>query len=410
MKAFSACGNLLLATMLSSQLLAATPAPAQDGKPIKIGVMNDMSGVYADFQGIGSVVAARLAVEDFGKQIGNRPIEIVFGDHQNKADIGATMARRWYEVDGVDAIVDVPNSGIALAISDITKEKNKAFLISGGVTTDLTGSKCTPNNVHWTFDNYALANGLVQAAMKAGNDSWYFVTSDYAFGHNLEQAASGLVKASGGKVLGAVRHPLGTVDFSSFLLQAQASKAKIIALANAGGDTTSAIKSAAEFGVTKGGQKMAGLVFIINNAHALGASAEGLLAVSPFYWNTNDATRAFAKRFQAAHPQKLMPNEMQAGVYAAILHYLKAARELKGDTTGDKVVAKMKEMKTDDPLFGKGEIRVDGRKIHPMYLFEVKAPAEMKEPWDYYKRVLEIPGEQAFRPLDKGGCSLVKTN
>ena len=409
MKAFSAYGNLLSAITLTASLFAAS-ASAQDNKPIKIGVMNDMSGVYADFQGIGSVVAARLAVEDFGKQIGNRPIEIVFGDHLNKADVGATMARRWYDVDGVDAIVDVPNSGIALAISDITKEKNKAFLISGGVTTELTGAKCTPNNVHWTFDNYALANGLVQAALKAGNDSWFFLTSDYAFGHNLEAAASGLVKANGGKVVGAVRHPLGTVDFSSFLLQAQASKAKIIALANAGGDTTSAIKGAAEFGVMKGGQKMAGLVFILNNAHALGSAAQGLLSVSPFYWNTNDATRAFAKRFQAAHPNKNMPNEMQAGVYAAILHYLKAVKELNGDTTGDKVVARMKEMPTDDPLFGKGTIRADGRKIHPMYLFEVKAQSEMKEPWDYYKQVLEIPGEQAFLPLNKGGCSLVKTN
>ncbi|MGD9921026.1 MAG: ABC transporter substrate-binding protein [Pseudorhodoplanes sp.] len=409
MRAFSASAILLSAIMLPATL-AAGPAAAQDRKPIKIAVMNDMSGVYADFQGIGSVVAARLAVEDFGKQIGDRPIEIVFGDHQNKADIGATMARKWYEVDGVEAIVDVPNSGIALAVSDITREKNKVFLISGGVTTDLTGSKCTPNNVHWTFDNYALANGLVQAALKAGNDSWYFLTSDYAFGHNLEQAASGLVKANGGKVLGAVRHPIGTVDFSSFLLQAQASKAKIIALANAGGDTTSAIKGAAEFGLNKGAQKMAGLVFIINNAHALGASAQGLLAVSPFYWNTNDATRAFAQRFQAAHPNKNMPNEMQAGVYAAILHYLKAVKALNGDTSGDKVVAKMKETETDDPLFGKGRIRVDGRKIHSMYLFEVKAPGEMKSPWDYYKQVLEIPGEQAFRPLDKGGCSLVKAN
>jgi branched-chain amino acid transport system substrate-binding protein len=409
MRAFSACGNLLRAATLALMTFAAPIVSAQE-KPIKIAVMNDMSGVYADFQGIGSVVAARLAVEDFGKQIGNRPIEIIFGDHLNKADIGATMARRWYDTEGVEAIVDVPNSGIALAVSDITKEKNKVFLISGGVTTDLTGSKCTPNNVHWTFDNYSLANGLVQAALKAGNDTWYFLTSDYAFGHNLEQAAAGLVKANGGTVLGAVRHPLGTVDFSSFLLQAQVSKAKIVALANAGGDTTSAIKGAAEFGLMQGGQKMAGLVFIINNAHALGASAQGLLSVSPFYWNTNDATRSFAKRFQAAHPQKNMPNEMQAGVYAAILHYLKAVQALNGDTTGDKVVAKMKEMKTDDPLFGQGVVRADGRKIHPMYLFEVKAMSEMKEPWDYFKQVLEIPGEQAFRPLDKGGCPLIKTN
>lgn len=404
----------MMKTVLQVGLLIAVsfgaPFAAAQEKPVKIGVMNDMSGVYADFQGIGSVVAARLAVEDFGRNVAGRPIEVVFGDHQNKADIGTTIARKWYEIDGVDAIVDVPNSGIALAISEITREKNKAFLISGGVATDLTGAKCTPNNVHWTFDNFALANGLVRAVLAGGGNSWFFLTSDYAFGHDLERAATGLLKVNGGTVAGAIRHPIGTADFSSFLLQAQSSKAKIIALANAGGDTTNAIKGAAEFGVARGGQKLAALVFIINNAHALGSSGQGILAVSPFYWNTNEQTRAFAKRFQAAHPQKNMPNEMQAGVYAAITHYLKAVRELKGDTTGDKVVAKMKEMKTDDPLFGKGKIRIDGRKIHPMYLFEVKAPAEMKEPWDYYKQVLTIPGEQAFRSLEQGGCYLAKSN
>lgn len=395
--------GLLIAVSLSAPLAAAQE------KPLKIGIMNDMSGVYADFQGIGSVVAARLAVEDFGKTVAGQPIEVIFGDHQNKADIGTVLARKWYD-EGVDAIVDVPNSGIALAISEITREKNKVFLISGGVSTDLTGAKCTPNNVHWTFDNFALANGLVRALLAAKEESWFFLTSDYAFGHDLERAAIRLLKANGGTVAGAVRHPIGTADFSSFLLQAQSSKAKIIALANAGGDTTNAIKGAAEFGVTRGGQKLAALVFIINNAHALGSSAQGILAVSPFYWNMNEQTRAFAKRFQNAHPSRNMPNEMQAGVYAAITHYLKAVRELKGDTTGNKVVAKMKEMKTDDPLFGKGQIRIDGRKIHPMYLFEVKAPAEIKEPWDYYKQVLAIPGEQAFRELEQGGCYLAKTN
>ncbi|MBI3436926.1 MAG: ABC transporter substrate-binding protein [Proteobacteria bacterium] len=396
---------------LVGTLVASANVAFADEKPIKIGVLNDMSGVYADFQGVGSVVAAKMAVEDFGSSINGRPIEVVSADHQNKVDTGTTIVRRWIDAEGVDVIADVPNSGIALAVSEIVKSANKTFLISGGVSTDLTGPKCTPNNVHWTFDNYSLAYSLVRAVIATGGDSWFFLTSDYAFGHDLERAASGLVNANGGKVVGAVRHPINTSDFSSFLLQAQSSKAKIVDLANAGGDTTNSIKQAGEFGLTKGGQKLAGLVFIINNAHALGAqSAQGSLAVSPFYWNMNPQARAWALRFQKLHPKNNIPNEMQAGVYAAVLHYLKTVKALKGDTSGDKVVAKMKEMRTDDPLFGKGEIRVDGRKIHPMYLFEVKAPAQSKEPWDYYKLVQTIPGEQAFRPLDKGGCPLVKSN
>ena len=370
---FTALRILTVVGMLFAGASVATAAE----KPIKIGVLNDMSGVYADFQGVGSAVAASMAVEDFGKSINGRPIEVVSADHQNKVDIGSTITRRWLDVEGVDVIADVPNSGIALAVSEIVKSANKTFLISGGVSTDLTGTKCTPNNVHWTFDNYALAYSLVRSVIASGGDSWFFMTSDYEFGHNLERAASGVVKANGGTVVGSVRHPLNTSDFSSFLLQAQASKAKIVALANAGGDTTNSIKQAREFEITKKGQKLAGLVFIINNAHALGTeSAQGLLAVSPFYWNMNPEARAWSLRFQQRHPKKFMPNEMQAGVYAAVLHYLKAVKALNGDTSGDKVVAKMKEMKTDDPLFGKGEIRADGRKIHPMYLFEVKSPSE----------------------------------
>jgi branched-chain amino acid transport system substrate-binding protein len=401
--------GILRAAAVAAVIGSATSAVAAD-KPIKIGVLNDASGVYADFQGVGSVVAARMAAEDFGP-INGRPVEIVAGDHLNKVDVGTTMARKWLDVDCVDAIADVPNSGIALSVSEIVRAANKTFLISGGVSTDLTGAKCTPNNVHWTFDNYALAYSLVRSVINSGGDTWFFLTSDYAFGHDLERAASGLVKANGGTVSGAVRHPLNTSDFSSFLLQAQSSKAKIVALANAGGDTTNAIKQAAEFGLTRSGQKLAGLVFIINNAHALGLpAAQGLLAVSPFYWNQSPEARAWSLRFQKLHPKKNMPNEMQAGVYAAVLHYLKAVKALNGDTTGDKVVAKMKEMKTDDPLFGHGTIRVDGRKMHPMHLFEVKAPAESKEPWDYYKLVSTLPAEQAFRPLDKGGCPLVKAN
>jgi branched-chain amino acid transport system substrate-binding protein len=386
---------------------ASSIALAQD-KPIKLGVMNDMSGVYADFQGVGSAIAARLAVEDFGGKVKGRLVQVISGDHQNKADIGAAMAQQWFDRDGVDVILDVPNSAIALAVNGIARERNKVFIASGGVTTDLTGSKCTPNTVHWTFDNWALSNGLVRAVIATGGTTWFFLTSDYAFGHNLEASAAAAVKAMGGQVLGAVRHPLNTSDFSSFLVQAQASKAKVVALANAGGDTTNAVKGAAEFGIVKGGQKLAGLVFGLNNVHALGLdAAQGLVAVSPFYWDQNDETRAFAKRFQAQHPNKNMPNEMQAGVYAAVLHYLKAVDSLNGDTTGDKVVARMKATPTDDPLFGKGMIRADGRKLHPMYLLEVKPAAASKGPWDYFTVTYTIPADQAFRPLGEGGCSLV---
>lgn len=394
--------------ILAMALAPACGAVAAD-RPIKIGVMNDMSGVYADYQGIGSVIAARLAVKDFGGHLDGRPITVIAGDHQNKVDIGTGMARQWFDRDGVDAIFDVPNSAIGLAVSDIAREKNKVFVASGAVTSELTGKRCSPNTVQWTFDNWSLAHGLVQSVIATGGDTWFFLTSDYAFGHNLEAAASAAVKHYGGKVLGSVRHPLGTSDFSSFILQAQASKAKVIALANAGGDTTNAVKQAAEFGVGKHGQRLAGLVFGLNNVHALGLkAAQGLLAVSPFYWNMNAGTRAFAKRFQALHPKKAMPNEMQAGVYAAVLHYLKAVKALGGDTTGDKVVAKMKELPTDDPLFGKGRIRIDGRTLHPMYLLQVKSPAESKEDWDYFKVMYKIPADKAFRPLKDGGCPLVK--
>jgi branched-chain amino acid transport system substrate-binding protein len=400
-----------LRRLLALGLMIALPltgALAQN-TPIKLGVMNDLSGVYADFQGIGSVVAARLAVEDFGGKVNGRTVEVIMGDHQNKVDIGTSMARQWFDRDDVGLILDVPNSAIALSVSSIAREKNKVFIASGGVTSELTGKACSPNTVQWTFDNWSLANGLVQAVVATGGDTWFFLTSDYAFGHDLEKSASAAVAEYGGKVVGRVRHPLGVSDFSSFVLQAQASKAKVIALANAGGDTTNAVKQSADFGVTKGGQRLAGLVFGLNNVHALGVqAAQGLVAVSPFYWNMNDGTRAFAKRFQAAHPKHSMPNEMQAGVYAAVLHYLKAVKALNGDTSGDKVVARMKELPTDDPLFGKGMIRVDGRKMHPMYLMEVKAPDQAGGPWDSFKITYTIPADKAFRPLKDGGCPLVQ--
>jgi branched-chain amino acid transport system substrate-binding protein len=374
---------------------------------IKIGVLNDQSSLYADLTGQGSVVAARMAVEDFGAAAKNMKVEIIFADHQNKADVGANIARQWYDSDKVDMIADVPNSAVALAVNQITRDKGKAFLVSGAATSDLTGKACSPNTIHWTYDTWALANGTGNAIVKTGGDSWYFITADYAFGHALERDTEAVVVKSGGKVLGKVRHPLNNQDFSSFLLQAQASKAKIIGLANAGGDTTNAIKQGAEFGIVKGGQNFAGLLVFLTDVHALGLDkAQGLIFTETFYWDLNERTRAFAKRF-AERNRGIHPTMIHAGVYAGTLHYLKAVEALKGDD-GAKVIARMKEMPTDDPLFGKGTIRADGRKIHPAYLVEVKKPDESKYPWDYYKIRSTIPADQAFRPIDQGDCPLVK--
>jgi len=373
----------------------------------KIGVLSDMSSLYTDLAGAGSVAAARMAVEDSGIEKRGYKVEIISADHQNKPDVGSSIARQWYDVDKVDVIVDVPNSGVALAVNQITRDKGKVFLANGPASSDLTGKACSPNTVHWTYDTWMLANGTGGAIVKSGGDTWFFLTADYAFGLALERDTEAVVLKNGGKVLGKVRHPLNTQDFSSFLLQAQASKAKIIGLANAGGDTTNSIKGAAEFGIVKGGQNLAGLLVFLTDVHALGlATAQGLIVTNTFYWDTNDQTRAFAKRF-AAVDKGIHPTMVHAGVYASLLHYLKAVEALKSDD-GTKVVAKMKEMPTDDPLFGKGTIRVDGRKIHQAYLMEVKKPAESKYPWDYYKVRATIPADQAFRPLADGGCSLVK--
>ena len=375
---------------------------------VKIGVLNDQSSLYADLTGQGSVVAAKMAIEDSGVEKRGIKVEVIFADHQNKADVGSTIARQWFDVDKVDVIVDVPNSAVALAVNTITKEKNKVFVVSGAATSDLSGKACTPNTVHWTYDTWALANGTGKAIVKTGGDSWFFLTADYAFGHALERDTEAVVLAGGGKELGKVRHPLNSSDFSSFLLQAQASKAKIIGLANAGGDTTNAIKQAAEFGIVKGGQNLAGLLVFVTDVHALGLPvAQGLIFTETFYWDLNDASRAFAKRF-APQFKGNMPSMVQAGVYSGVLHYLKAVESLKSDADGAKVVAKMKELPTDDPLFGKGSIRADGRKIHPAYLVEVKKPDESKGAWDYYKVRATIPAEEAFRPLDKGECPLIK--
>jgi branched-chain amino acid transport system substrate-binding protein len=389
--------------------LIGTAAQAQE-TTVKIGVLNDMSSLYSDIGGIGSVAAAKLAVEDFNPAAHNMKVEIISADHQNKPDVGASIARQWFDVDHVDAIADVPTSSVALAVADVTKEKNKVLLISGAASSDLTGSKCSPNNIHWTYDTWMLANGTGKALVKTGGNTWFFITADYAFGHALERDTTAVVLANGGKVLGSVNVPLNTPDFSSFLLQAQASKAKIIGLANAGGDTDNSIKQGAEFGIAAGGQHFAGLLVFITDVEALGLKvAQGLTLTETWYWDMNDANRAWTKRWQVARPGKF-PAMTVAGVYASILHYLKAVDALKSAADGKAVVAKMKEMPTDDPLFGKGTIRADGRKIHPAYLFEVKKPEESKYPGDDYKLRATIPADEAFRPLKDDNCPMLTSN
>ncbi|QTL05284.1 ABC transporter substrate-binding protein [Aquabacter sp. L1I39] len=394
--------------MAAASVFAVSAASAQTPVKVKIGVLNDQSGLYADLGGTGSVWAAKKAVEDFAATNKDLQVEVVGADHQNKADVGTSIARQWFDVEGVDAIVDVPNSGVALAVNTVTKEKNKVFINSGAATSDLTGKACTPNTVHWTYDTWALANGTGKAVTKNGGDSWFFLTADYAFGHALERDTSEVVKANGGKVVGSVRVPLNTSDFSSFLLQAQGSKAKIIGLANAGGDTINSIKQSAEYGIVSGGQKLAGLLIFLTDVHSIGLkTAQGLNLTSAWYWDMTDANRAFTKDFAAANGGKY-PTMVQAGVYSGVLHYLKAVAALKSAKDGTAVVAEMKKMPTDDKLFGKGEIRADGRQIHPMYLFEVKKPSESKGPYDYYSLKATIPANEAFRPLDQGDCPLVK--
>ena len=379
-------------------------AQVSDGV-IKIGVLNDMSSLYSDISGPGSVIAARMAIEDFGAAKKGMKVEVVSADHQNKPDVGAQIANQWYDVDKVDAIFDVPTSSIALAISEITKKKGKAFIVSGAATSDLTGKACSPNTIHWTYDTWMLANGTGSAIVKTGGDSWFFLTADYAFGHALERDTEEVVIKGGGKVLGKVRHPLNAQDFSSFLLQAQSSKAKIIGLANAGGDTINSIKQASEFGIVKGGQSLAGMLVFLSDIHGLGLDkAQGLIFTETFYWDLNNQTRAWTKRFVAQSKGKY-PTMVQAGVYSAVLHYLKAVEAAKTDD-GTKVIAQMKAMPTDDPLFGKGSIRKDGRKLHPAYLVEVKKPSESKGPYDYYKVRATIPASAAFRPEKDGGCNL----
>jgi len=375
---------------------------------VKIGVLSDMSSLYADIGGPGSVTAAKMAIADFMKDNPNVKVEMISGDHQNKPDIGSQIANQWYDVDKVDMIVDVPNSGVALAVSQVANQKNKVFIVSGAAASDLTGPKCNANTIHWSYDTWMLANGTGTAIVKTGGNTWFFLTSDYAFGHALERDTMAAVEKAGGKVVGKVRHPLNTNDFSSFLLQAQSSKAKVIGLANAGGDTINSIKQAAEFGIVKGGQSLAGLLVFASDVAALGLpTAQGLVLTETWYWDMNDTNRAWTKRWQEERQGK-WPTMIHAGVYAGVLHYLKAAVALKGNVSdGKTVVAQMKSMPTDDPLFGKGTIRPDGRKIHPAYLLEVKKPEESKHPGDFYKIRATIPADEAFRPLKEGNCPLV---
>ena len=386
--------------------LLGTAAQAED-ITVKLGVLNDMSSLYSDIGGQGSVIAAKMAIADFNPAAHGMKVELINADHLNKPDVGTSIVRQWFDVDHVDAVVDVPTSSVALAVSEVVREKNKVFLISGAASSDLTGPKCSPNSVHWTYDTWMLANSTGKSIVKTGGTTWFFLTSDYAFGHALERDTKAVVEANGGQVLGGVLHPLNTQDFSSFLLQAQASKAKIIGLANAGGDTINAIKQGAEFGITAGGQNFAGLLVFINDVQALGLkTAQGLILTETFYWDMNDATRAWTKRWQAERPGKF-PAMTVAGVYAETLHYLKAVAALKSAADGKAVVAKMKDMPTEDPLFGKGYIRADGRKIHPAYLFEVKKPEESKYDGDVYKLRATVPAEEAFRPMKDDNCPMV---
>ena len=389
-------------------MLACGTAGAQQ-VTVKVGVLTDMSSLYSDITGPGSVAAAKLAIADFTKANPNVKVELISGDHQNKPDIGSQLANQWYDVDKVDLIIDTPNSGVALAVSQIAATKNKVFVVSGAAASDLTGPKCNTNTVHWTYDTWMLANGTGKALVKTGGDTWFFLTADYAFGHALERDTAAAVEKNGGKVLGKVRHPLNTNDFSSFLLQAQSSKAKVIGLANAGGDTINAIKAGAEFGIIKGGQKFAGLLVFASDVNALGLqTAQGLTLTETWYWDMNDANRAWTKRWQAERGAAgKFPTMVHAGVYSGLTHYLKSVVALKSAADGKAVVAEMKKTPTDDPLFGKGSVRADGRKVHPAYLLEVKSPAESKHPGDFYKVRATIPADEAFRPLKEGNCPLV---
>jgi branched-chain amino acid transport system substrate-binding protein len=388
-------------------------ARAQAANTIRIGVLNDQSGLYRDIGGPGATQAVNLAVRESGITQRGINVEVIQADHQNRPDVGSNVTRQWIDQNGVDVIVDVPTSSVALAVAGIVREKNKIHINSGAATSDLTGSACSPNVVHWTYDTYMLAKGTGGAMVAAGGNTWFFITADYAFGHALERDTTAFINAAGGRVLGGVRTPFpGTTDFSSFLQQAQRSRARVIGLANAGGDTINSIKQAAEFRITRGGTKLAGLLVFVTDVHSLGLEvAQGLVLTETFYWDLNDRTRALTQRL-GAMPGNLKPSMTQAGCYSGVLHYLKAVADMgaaEAKVSGAETVNRMKAMPTSDDAFGEGSIRPDGRKIHPAYLFEVKTPAESRAPWDYYKLISTIPANEAFRPLNEGGCSLVRS-
>ncbi|MGY4500065.1 branched-chain amino acid transport system substrate-binding protein [Bradyrhizobium sp. GM24.11] len=394
--------SALLAAVATSALLLAAPASAQG---VKIGILNDQSGVYADYGGKYSVEAAKMAIEDFGGEVLGQKVEMITADHQNKPDLATSIARRWYDADNVDMITELTTSSVALAVQDLSKEKKKIDIVVGAATSSITGSACSPYGFHWAFDTHALAVGTGGALTKAGGDSWFFLTADYAFGYALEKDTSEIVTHSGGKVLGSVRVPLNSSDFSSFLLQAQSSKAKIVGLANAGQDTTNSIKQAAEFGIVQGGQKLAGLLMTIAEVNGLGLpAAQGLVLTEGFYWDQNDTTRAFSERFFKRTGR--MPSMIHAGTYSATLSYLKAVKAA-GTKDAEAVSKKLKELPVDD-AFAKGKVLENGRMVHDMYLFEVKKPSESKKPWDYYKQLAVVPGDQAFFTAKESGCPVTK--
>ncbi|ERF82884.1 ABC transporter substrate-binding protein [Bradyrhizobium viridifuturi] len=391
-----------LAAVAACSLMLAAPAMAQG---VKIGILNDQSGVYADYGGKYSVEAARMAIEDFGGEVLGQKIEMITADHQNKPDLATSIARRWYDADGVDMITELTTSSVALAVQELSKEKKKVDIVVGAATSAITGAACTPYGFHWAFDTHALAVGTGGALVKAGGDSWFFLTADYAFGYALEKDTSEIVTAAGGKVLGSVRVPLNSSDFSSFLLQAQSSKAKVIGLANAGQDTTNSIKQAAEFGIVRGGQKLAGLLMTLAEVNGLGLeAAQGLVLTEGFYWDHDDKSRAFSERFFKRTGR--MPSMIHAGTYSATLSYLKAVKAA-GTKDSDAVAKKLKELPVDD-AFAQGKVQENGRMVHDLYLFEVKKPSESKKPWDYYKQLAVVPGDQAFPKAKDSGCPLTK--
>ncbi|PWC78545.1 ABC transporter substrate-binding protein [Azospirillum sp. TSH64] len=397
----------LVAGLLAGTILASGAAQAQmSDSVIKIGMLSDRSGIYADINGEGSAVAARMAAEEFGNAINGTKIEIIVGDHQNKADIAANLARQWIDTEKVDVVADVPNSAAALAVQAITRDKKRLFLMSGPGSTDLTGKECSPYGFQWTWDNHAVASATARALVEQGRKSWFFITADYAFGHSLEAEAANTVKQLGGTIKGSVRHPLGASDFSSYLLQAQASGAEVVAFANAGGDTINGVKQAAEFGIPQGGQTLAGLLLNINDIQALGLeTSQGLMLANSFYWDMTEETRGWSKKFEERTGRK--PSMNQAGVYSSVRHYLKAVQEL-GTDDPDKVAAKMRAMPVTDMMMKEVKIAANGRVFDDMYLAQVKTPAESKYAWDYFKILKTVPGAQAYIDPKDSGCPLVK--